>query len=381
MIHHDSGRGRPASNGGLDWEAMILRHAMLLSLPAALTAQAASAYRADLEQGHYLKVQAAAQARLAQDPNDAAALAAESQALSSFQRFDEAASAAQKALDLRPGLPDALLARGLARAGTAVQQRNFGSLGKIGDAMDDLDAATKADGSLVTGWISLGLAYQQLPGILGGSTRRAMACADSLRKVSPAKGDALQGMVLAMDGRWNEALPYFGRALQAAPGDAQVVAMYLQSLDDKGARKALGDAAWTQKLQWEAARLLPSVKTKARGVEAVAECLLDGGQPEEAWKVCTDALPGVEAPSILRLELGKIAARSGLHRDEGLAHLDQVTGQPLEGGTAGYAGAWWRKGQILKDLGRPGEAKAAARKALGYDPKHPGARKLLESLG
>lgn len=355
---------------------------MPLCLPAllAMPLPAQAPYRADLERGHYLKAQADAQARLKEDPGDALALAAESQALSSFQRFPEALATAQKALDRHPGLPDALLARGLARAGTAVQQRNFRSLGQIGDAMDDLDAATKADGTLITGWISLGLAYQQLPGILGGSTRRALACADSLRKVSPAKGDALQGMVLAMDGRWSSALPYFGRALTAAPGDAQVVAMYLQALDDKPTRKALGDAAWRQKLQWEAERLLPSVKTQARGVEAAAECLLDAGQPEEAWKVCSDALPAVEAPSILRLELGKIAARSGLHREEGLAWLDQVTRQPLEGGTAGYPGAWWRKGQILQSLGRIEDAKAAARKALALDPKHPGAKKLLESL-
>ncbi|HEU4952746.1 MAG TPA: hypothetical protein VFT46_12425, partial [Holophagaceae bacterium] len=208
----------------------------LAPAPPALLLQSTSAYRADLEQGHYLKAYEAARAKLAQDPSDAAALAAEGQALSSFQRFPEALAAAEKALALKPGLPDALLARGLARAGSAVQQRNFGSLGKIGDAMDDLEAATKADGTLVTGWISLGLAYQQLPGILGGSTRRALACAAALRKVSPAKGDALQGMVLAMDERWNEALPYFGRALAAAPGDAQVVAMYLQALDDKPTR-------------------------------------------------------------------------------------------------------------------------------------------------
>lgn len=349
-------------------------------LPAPLLAQAPG-YRADLEQGRYLQVYGAARARLAQDPADAAALAAESQALTSFQRFPEALAAAEKALALKPGLPDALLARGLARAGTAVQQRNFGSLGKIGDAMDDLEAATAADGGLVTGWISLGLAYEQLPGILGGSTRRALACAGSLRRVSPAKGDALQGMVLAMEGRWNDAVPYFGRALATAPGDAQVVAMYLQALDDKPSRKALGDAAWRQKLQWEAERLLPSVKTQARGVEAVAECLLDAGQPEEAWKVCMEALPAVEAPSILRLELGKLAARAGIHREEGLAALDQVVKEPLEGGTAGYAGAWWRKGQILKDLGRKDDARAAAKKALTYDPKHPGARKLMESLG
>jgi len=352
---------------------------MLICLAAA--AQAQSPYRGDLEQGHYLKAYAAARATLAQNPNDATALAAESQALTSFQRFPEALAAAEKALSLKPGDPEALLARGLARAGNAVQQRNFSSLGQIGDAMDDLEAATAADGGLVTGWISLGLAYQQLPGILGGSTRRALRCADNLRKVAPAKGDALQGMVLAMDGKWTSALPYFGRALDNTPGDAQIVAMYLQALDDKSTRKALGDAAWNQKLQWEAERLLPSVKTKARGVEAVAECLLDSGHGEEAWKACVDGLAVVEAPSILRLELGKIAARSGLHRQEGLTYLDQVTTQPLEGGTAGYPGAWWRKAQILKDLGRKDEARAAARKALTYDPNHPGAKKLLESLG
>lgn len=359
---------------------MAIRATLFLPLAALLAGQA-PAYRADLEQGRYLKVYADARARLAQDPTDAVAIAAESQALSSFQRFPEALSLAQKALDLRPGSADALLARGLARAGNAVQERNFSSLGQIGDAMDDLDAATKADGSLVTGWISLGLAYQQLPGILGGSTRRALACADGLRKVSSAKGDALQGMVLEMEGKWNDALPYFGRALDSAPGDAQVVAMYLQALDDKPARKALGDAAWKQKLQWEAERLLPSVKTRARGVEAVAECLLDSDHAETAWKVCNDGLGQVEAPSILRLELGKIAARANIHREEGLAFLDQVVSQPLEGGTAGYAGAWWRKGQILQALGRADEARAAARKALGIDPKHPGARKLMENLG
>lgn len=355
--------------------------AALLLMPASLLAAQAPVYRADLEAGHYLKAYADAKAALSQNPSDAAALAAESQALSSFQRFPEALAAAQKALDLKPGYADALLARGLARAGTAVQARNFGSLGQIGDAMDDLEAATAADGSLVTGWISLGLAYQQLPGILGGSTRRALACAAALRQVSPAKGDALQGMVLEMDGKWDQALPYFGRALDSAPGDAQVVAMYLQALDDKPARKALGDAAWMQKLQWEAERLLPRVRTQARGVEAVAECLLDAGRPDEAWKACVDALPAVEAPSILRLELGKIAARAGVHRPEGLAYLDQVASQPLEGGTGGYAAAWWRKGQILKDLGRADDARAAARKALTFDPKHPGAKKLLESLG
>ena len=113
---------------------------------------------------------------------------------------------------------------------------------------------------------------------------------------------------------------------------------------------------------------------------AVSEALLDAGQPEDAWSIVKEGLAQVDAPSLLRLQLGKLAARTGLHREEGLAVLDQVLREPLEGGSGGYASAHWRKGQILKDLGRKAEAKAEAEAALKLDPKHPGAKRLLEEL-
>jgi Flp pilus assembly protein TadD len=58
-----------------------------------------------------------------------------------------------------------------------------------------------------------------------------------------------------------------------------------------------------------------------------------------------------------------------------------VLRDPLEGGSAGYAGAWWRKGQVLQALGRKGDARQAAQQALKIDPNHRGARELLEGLG
>jgi len=60
---------------------------------------------------------------------------------------------------------------------------------------------------------------------------------------------------------------------------------------------------------------------------------------------------------------------------------DQVLREPLEGGSAGYAGAWWRKGQVLQALGRRDDARHAAREALKLDPNHRGARELLEGMG
>lgn len=353
---------------------------MILLAPPSLAAQAPT-YRADLDAGRYLKVLADTSARVRQDPSDARAWAAQSQALSSFQHFAEARAAADRALALNPGLADALLARGLARAGTAIAQRNLGSLRRALGAMDDLRAATQADPTLADGWMSLGLAYEMLPGILGGSTRKALACAESLRRIAPARGDLLQALVLVEEDRWRDAEPYFGRALALAPQDPEVVGQYLDALDRRPAKKALGEAGKNARLLGEAARLLPGVAGSARGVAAVSGAYLNAGRPDLAWQVVLDHLGHTDAPSLLRLQLGKVAARSSQHLPEGLAALDQVLREPLEGGSAGYAGAWWRKGQILQALGRPDEARAAAREALRIDPNHRGAKDLLDKLG
>lgn len=108
---------------------------LILLLAAAPVAS--GSYRAELEAGQYLKVLAETEARLRQQPGDAAAWAARAQALASFQRFAEARAAADRALALNPGLADALLARGLARAGEAIRQRDLGSLRGALGALDD----------------------------------------------------------------------------------------------------------------------------------------------------------------------------------------------------------------------------------------------------
>lgn len=356
---------------------------MIPFAPAALlqTHVQAPPFRADLDAGRYLKVLAEADQRLRQDAGDASALAAKSQALSSLQRFTEARAVADRAVAQKPGLADALLARGLARAGEAIRQRDLSSLRGALGAMDDLRAATEADPTLAPAWMSLGLAYEMLPGLLGGSTRKALQCADRLRRVAPARGDLLQALVLVEEDKWREAEPCFQRALAQAPQDPEVVGQWLDALDRRSAKKALGEAGKNARLLSEAPRLLPGVRTTSRGVVAVADAYLHGGQPETAWKILHDHLAQVEAPSLLRLQMGKVAATSGLHRPEGLAALDQVLREPIEGGSGGYPSAWWRKGQILQGLGRKEEARKAAQEALKLDPRHRGARELMEKAG
>lgn len=340
----------------------------------------AYAPRVDLEAGHFLKAQAEAEAELKANPSNALAWAAKSQTLSSFQRFAEATVAAEKALALNPNLPDAYQARGLARAGTALQQRDFSSLRSANRALSDLETAVKLDPTLVTSWMSLGLAYQALPGLLGGSTRKALRCAEQLRRVNAPKGDALQGTILAMDGRWKEAEPHFARALAAAPSDPDVVVGYLEALGSKETRKSLGSLEQRRRLASEGRRVLTSVRASGRGTEAVSDALLNANLPEEAWTVAQEGLTEVDAPSLLHLQLGKVAARAGIHRLEALEALTQLFREPLEGGSGGLVTAHWRKGQILRDLGKMAEARTEAQAALRLDPNHRGSRELLEDL-
>ena len=365
-----------------EYTSIGMHHSLSFPLLAlhVLAAQPAYNPRPDLDAGHYLKALSVAEARIQQNPSDALAWAAKSQALSALMRFGEANAAARKALELKGDLADGLLARGLARAGAAVQQRNLGSLRGISNALDDFRAATEADPRLGAAWMTLGLAYEQAPGIFGGSTRKALACADSLRKGNPSRGDLLQGMVLSMDGRWSDAEPYFLRALAASQGDPEIVYGYLDSLGSRTTRKAMGEGPQRLRCTAEAKRLAPSVKGRARGIQAICDALLDGGEPEAAWVTAKQALDSVDAPSLIKLQLGKISARAGIHREEGLSFLDQALKEPLEGGTGGVAVLQWRRGQILKDLGRKDEATAAAQAALKADPRHPGAKRLLEDL-
>ncbi len=357
----------------------------MLLIPAALLAmnpapQSAYNPRGDLDAGRYLKALSDAEAELIRHPGNALAWAAKSQALASFLRFQEADKAAERALALDGNAADAHLARGLSRAGQAVQQRNLGSIRKASSALQDFRRATDLDPTLVAAWNSLALSYQQLPGLMGGSTREALRCADRLAQVSPARGALLRGMVLALDGRWAEAEPHLRQALAEAARDPGVVYGYLDALGLKSTRETLGREAWKVRLASEARRLWPNVRGSGRGLQAVTDALLDADQGEEAWTLAQESRRSVDAPSLLKLQLGKIAARAGIHREEGLAALESLRSEPLEGGTGGLATVHWRRGQILKDLGRPEAAKDAALEALQADPRHPGANRLLHEL-
>lgn len=336
--------------------------------------------RPDLDAGRYLKALAEADGRLQGNPRDALALAARSQALTAMMKLPEAMEAANKALEVQPGLAEGLLARGMARGGSAIQQRNLGSLRGIADAMDDLRAAVQAEPGLVAAHMALGLAYQQLPGILGGSTRKALAEAETVKRLDAARGFSLQGTILAMDGRWEEARGAFGAAFAKAPRSPDVIYAYLEALGSREVRKAIGDEEQNRQLAAEASRLLPLARGNARALCAVCNAFIDAGKGEEAWGSAKGALPESDAPSLLRLELGKISARNGVHREEGLAFLKQVLREPLEGGSGGYATVHWRMGQILQAQGRKEEARAQARAALSIDPKDAKATRLLKDL-
>jgi hypothetical protein len=116
-------------------------------------------------------------------------------------------------------------------------------------------------------------------------------------------------------------------------------------------------------------------------VAAISDALLDASQHEEAWTVAKGGLAQVDAPSLPRLQRGKLAARTGLRREEGLAMLDQVLRKSLESGSGSYNAGHWREGQVLKDLGRKAEMRLETQQVLRKDNRNRGADELEMALG
>ena len=104
-----------------------------------------------------------------------------------------------------------------------------------------------------------------MPALLGGSTRKALQCAESLKQVSPAKGDLLR----APSCRWKSAgrrrKPCFQKALAKAPSDPEVVAGYLDALGSHETKRALGESEQRRRLAADAGACCPACASPPRG--------------------------------------------------------------------------------------------------------------------
>ena len=276
-----------------------------------------------------------------QQPDDAAALANLGVALTAIGRIEEAVGAFDRALAIRPALPEALNGRGIA------QQR----LGRLEEALASYERALALKPDYVAALQNRGNALQAL-----GRLREALESCKRALDVSPNSPSALsnRGNVLRALGRHEEALASYELALAIKQDYAEAHNNRGNVLRELGRHEeALGS--------YERALAIKLDYVEAHNNRA--SVLLDLGRPAEALDNCDKILLLWPTDPQAHDARGSALRHLGRPQEALESYERALVLQPDN------ANARDNKGIALIELGRLDEARLSFAKALALTPR------------
>lgn len=295
------------------------------ALGVLLCAQAAAnEYSALLKARKYADVERLAAARLAQDPANAEALIARSEAILNSgapARIEEAVKLGQQCVAAHPQASDCHLAHGNALGAKAMSNGIMSALSYAGTIRDEFKRAVELDPQNMEARFSLMQYYLQAPGIVGGGTGKAQALAAQTAAIHPEGGKLMQARLDAADDK-------------LAKAEAAVLAM------PTSANEAIAD---------DQRDLLISLANKYRNDKQYADA-------ERVLREAQKRFPDSDAA---------IYGLARLHQEQG-KHREAIAGMEQANAMNPQASAYYRIGLSQQALGEKAKAAAAYEKALSY---------------
>lgn len=179
--------------------------------------------------------------------------------------------------------------------------------------------------------------YLQAPGMAGGSVDKAREQAAAIARLHPGRGHLARGMLLNHEGKKDEAIKAYRKAVEVAPEYAP-------------ARLSLGLALHQMEKLEEAFEVFQTMQQE----------LPDAGQ---GW-----------------YQFGRLALLSGERMEEGEAALRHYLSLPRREGMPEPKFAHLRLGQLLAKRGDRDGARSEIGKAIQLDPRFEEAKKALKEL-
>lgn len=326
-----------------------------------------------MDDGHYRRAQALIDARAAAQPDDATTLYLRARMLLVTGDAAGALPLAERAAALAPKNADH---RYLVAECVGTQAQRAGALKALGLAKRfkrEAEAALALDprrGETYEGLIEF---YSAAPGIAGGSDKRAVAMAETLVAVDPARGRLAQARLFFRDKRDDRGEAALRQAFAADPNSYRVRMTLARFLADD-IRKKWGEAEDHLKaaLAIEPGRVGPYAALA--GLYAHLQ----------RWDDLDRILAAAEQAVPENLSAHYQAARTLLGDDreparaEGL--LRKYLAQEPEVGAPTLAHAHWRLGLVIEKQGRRPEALAEVQTALRLKPDLDDAKKDLKRL-
>jgi tetratricopeptide (TPR) repeat protein len=292
------------------------------------TQAAANEYSSLLKTRKYAEVERIADAKLAQEPGNADALVAKSEAILGSGRTEEAVKLGEQCVAAHPQVSNCHLALGNALGVKAMSAGIMSAIGYAGTIRDAFKKAVELDPQNMDARFSLQQYYMSAPSIVGGGSSKAQALAAQTVAVNPEGGKLMLARLDASDDK-------------LAKAEAAVLAMPVSS------NEAVADGQRD---------LMINLGNKYLSDKKYAD---SERMYREAMRRFPDSEGAVYGAARVQQEQGK-------HR-EAIVGMEQVIAIYPRGS------AYYRIGQSQQALGDKAKAVAAYEKALsfktGWSPK------------
>ncbi|WP_366526328.1 tetratricopeptide repeat protein [Flavobacterium sp.] len=180
------------------------------------------------EQARYEEARPYFNAIVKEDPDNAKAIVYLGDIAAHQQQWDEAISCYQKLKVRYPKNAEYYYKYGGAMAMKAKSVSKFKALGMIDDIEEAFLTAAKLNPKHIESRWALIIFYLEIPGILGGSEKKAQRYSDELMAISPVDGYLSKGHIAEYFKRYSEAEKYFIKAV--AIGQSKVTYQRLADL-------------------------------------------------------------------------------------------------------------------------------------------------------
>jgi len=193
---------------------------VLLLAVAAQAAQAELAAHSLLSAGRVDVAIADLQSHLRSTPNDAEAYYLLCRAYYGLQQWDEAISAAQKAIGLDPNNSKYHMWLGRSYGEKAERSSWFSAIGLARKVHSEFEKAVQLDGRNLAAQADLAEYYVDAPSFLGGGKDKARAQAEKLAPMSAATAHWVRAQVAEKESNWGVAEDEYHAAIKASGNEA-----------------------------------------------------------------------------------------------------------------------------------------------------------------
>jgi len=324
-----------------------------------------------MQQKHWKRVRAIAQAKLKVSADDAEANYLMSRVLMAWNDSNAALPYAEKAVKLSPQNAEYHWALAQVVGNQAEKANIFRQIGLAKRFRSETETVLKLDPKHVEAHYGMMMYYFKAPGIVGGDKNKAYAEADEIGKIDRAKG-----YVALVRLAQEEKQPGKVEALykQANDADPKLVEPYVGLINIAANANNFGE------VERYARQLLTIEPKRANAYNALAWSFvkqkrwsdLDGILSEADAAVPDNSIPYYIAANAL------LAAKEDLPRAE--RYFRKYLSQEPEAESPSHAAVRWRLGLVLEQQGRKAEAVNEIEAALKAEPSIEPAKKDLKRL-